>query len=147
MKVVLAIISFACLLQLPLSGQRQADNWVWGLCNGDGQCPIPYGSGIIKFSDFGIESITSKYFDFRINKGSASISDSLGNLLLVFNGKHLFDSSGAIIDSFYVGDFSSMPVGFKNSLFLNVPGNPDKYCLFNSYSSSSTHFLLLSFDK
>ena len=97
-------------------GQRQADNWVWGLCNGDGICSTPWGSGILKFNETGVESISSVYFDYRINKGSASISDSAGNLLLVFNGKYLFDSTGAIIDSFYFGNFSEMPVGFKNSL-------------------------------
>lgn len=133
MKFYKLIIPFLFLFQFSLNAQRQADNWVWGICTPDDGCPEPFGSGLMKFNDIGIESITSKYFDYRINKGSASISDSLGNLLLVFNGKYLFDSTGAIIDSFYVGDFSGMPVGFKNSLFLNVPGQPDKYCLFNSY--------------
>lgn len=123
---------FCCLINALLS-QRQADNWVWGLCNGNGLCNSPWGSGIIKFNDTSIESITSTYFDYRINKGSASISDSAGNLLLVFNGKYLFNSSGEIIDSFYLGNFSEMPVGFKSSLFLNVPNNQNNYCLFNSY--------------
>jgi hypothetical protein len=133
MKVYKIIILFLIITQFSLKAQRQADNWVAGICNGNGICDSPFGTTVIKFNDFGIENISSKYFDYRINKGSASISDSLGNLLLAFNGKYLFDSTGAIIDSFYISDFSGMPVGFKNSLFLNVPGSPDKYCLFNSY--------------
>lgn len=133
MRVYLLILILAISSFSELFSQRQADNWVWGLCNGDGVCATPWGSGILKFNDTGIESISSKYFDYRINKGSASISDSAGNLLLVFNGKYLFDSTGAITDSFYLGNFSEMPVGFKNSLFLNVPDEPNNYCLFNSY--------------
>jgi len=116
-----------------VSAQRQADNWVWGLCSPENGCPEPFGSGILKFNSVGLESIVSANFQYRINKGSASISDSAGNLLLVFNGKYLFDSTGAIIDSFYLGNFSEMPVGFKNSLFLDLPSKPDGYCLFNSY--------------
>jgi hypothetical protein len=137
MKFYKLIIPCLFIFQFSLNAQRQADNWVWGICTPDNGCPEPFGSGVMKFNDFGIESITSKFFDYRFTKGSASISDSLGNLLLVFNGKYLFDSTGAIIDSFYIGDFSEMLVGFKNSLFLNLPGQPDKYCLFNSYASLS----------
>jgi len=117
-----------------VSAQRQADNWVWGLCSPENGCPEPFGSGILKFNSVGLESIVSANFQYRINKGSASISDSAGNLLLVFNGKYLFDSTGAIIDSFYLGNFSEMPQGFKNTIFLDVPGYSNRYCLFNSYS-------------
>lgn len=127
--------------------QRQADNWVWGLCSPENGCPEPFGSGILKFNSVGLESIVSANFQYRINKGSASISDSSGNLLLVFNGKYLFDSMGAIIDSFYFGNFSEMPVGFKNSLFLNIPGTSDKYCLFNSYAKPlNGQPIILAFD-
>jgi hypothetical protein len=133
MKIYIFIFVFAVSSFAELLSQRQADNWVWGLCSPDNGCPEPYGSGVLKFNNTGLESIESANFQYRINKGSASISDSLGNLLLVFNGKYLFDSTGAIIDSFYIGDFSEMPVGFKNSLFLSVPDKPDNYCLFNSY--------------
>ncbi len=134
MKFNLLILVFALTSFSELLSQRQADNWVWGLCSPENGCPEPYGSGVLKFNNTGLESIESANFQYRINKGSASISDSLGNLLLVFNGKYLFDSSGAIIDSFYSGNFSEMPLGFKNSLFLNVPGSSQKYCLLNSYS-------------
>jgi len=133
MKKIILYFFFATISISNLFSQRQADNWVWGLCTPGNGCPEPFGSGILKFNNTGLESIISSNFQYRINKGSASISDSAGNLLLVFNGKYLFDSTGAIIDSFYLGDFSEMPVGFKNSLFLNVPNKPDKYCLFNSY--------------
>jgi hypothetical protein len=134
MRLYILLFLTLILCHLPLQSQRQADNWVAGICNGNGICSPPYGTTVVKFNDFSIESITNKYFDFRINKGSASISDSLGNLFLVFNGKHLFDSSGAIIDSLYLSDFDGMPVGYKSSLFLNVPGHPKNYCLFNSYA-------------
>lgn len=148
MKFILIIISLILIVQLPLKSQRQADNWVYGICTPENGCPEPYGSGVLKFNDSGIESITSKYFGYLFNKGSASISDSLGNLLLAFNGKYLFDSTGAIIDSFYVGDFFEMPIGFKNSLFLNVPGSPDKYCLFNSYANVINNPLIIeAFDS
>ena len=133
MRLYILLFFTLILCHLPLQSQRQADNWVYGICTPDNGCPEPFGSGIMKFNATGIESISSVFFDFRFTKGSASISDSLGNLLLAFNGKYLFDSTGAIIDSFYVGDFFEMPICFKNSLFLNVPGSPNKYCLFNSY--------------
>jgi hypothetical protein len=133
MKIYFLIFLFSIASFSNLFSQRQGDNWVWGLCSPEDGCPTPYGSGVLKFNDEGLESIVSSNFQYRINKGSASISDSLGNLLLVFNGKYLFDSTGSIIDSFYIGNFSEMPVGFKNSLFLSVPNKPNKYCLFNSY--------------
>ena len=135
MKYFVIFLVLFCLSSLSF-GQRQADNWIWGLCSPENGCPEPFGSGIMKFNDIGLESITSSNFQYRINKGSASISDSTGNLLLVFNGKYLFDSSGEIIDSFYTGDFSEMSVGFKNSLFLNKPGSANNYCLFNSFAKS-----------
>ena len=50
-------------------GQRQADNWVWGICNGNGLCAPPFGSGILKFNENGVESITSKYW-MKINPQS-----------------------------------------------------------------------------
>ncbi len=117
-----------------LNCQRQADNWVWGLCSPENTCPEPFGTTVMQFDDTGIVSIKSKFYPFRFTKGSTSISDAQGNLLLSFNGKYLFDSSGAITDSLYNLNFDEMPIGYKAALFLNVPGTTDKYCLFNSYT-------------
>jgi len=95
------LILFITVNSLSLSAQKEAYNWIWGTCfpefGCDGIDDGLNGTGIMKFNDDSLESITTKYFPAPFTKGTATISDSLGNFLMAFNGKTLFDSSGNTI--------------------------------------------------
>src|SRR5574343_1255568 len=99
MRILLVFI--VLLLQLNASAQKEAYNWIWGTCfpefGCDGVDDGLNGTGIMKFNDDSLESITTKYFPAPFTKGSAAISDSSGNCLMAFNGKTLFDSAGSIL--------------------------------------------------
>ncbi len=86
----------------------------------------------MKFNDDSLESITTKYFPAPFTKGSATISDSLGNFLMAFNGKTLFDSSGNILSELSDIDFNDIIVGYRGFIFLKMKGNYTTYYLLNS---------------
>lgn len=118
--------------------QKEAYNWIWGTCfpefGCDGIDDGLNGTGIMKFNDDSLESITTKYFPAPFTKGSATISDSLGNFLMAFNGKTLFDSSGNVISELTDLDYDDIIVGYRGFLFLKLQFNDGLFYLINSYS-------------
>jgi hypothetical protein len=120
------------------AAQREADTWVWGTCLFEivDTCIAPYSNSQMNFDNDSISIITNTYFPGRFTKGTAPISDADGNLLMVFNNQVLFDAAGAVIDTFYYGDFNSMPVGINSSLFLKLNESSISYYLFYSYGIS-----------
>jgi hypothetical protein len=119
-----------------LSAQKEAYNWIWGTCfpefGCDGIDDGLNGTGIMKFNNDSLESITTKYFPAPFTKGSATISDSLGNFLMAFNGKTLFDSSGNILSELSDIDFNDIIVGYRGFIFLKMKDNFTTYYLLNS---------------
>lgn len=128
-------ILFLIILHSSAFSQKEAYNWIWGTCfpefGCDGIDDGLNGTGIMKFNDDSLQSITTKYFPAPFSKGSATISDSLGNFLMAFNGKTLFDSSGSVIAELSDVDYDDLIVGYRGFLFLNSRFN-DEYYLINS---------------
>lgn len=135
----LVVIAFL-LVQISAIAQKEAYNWIWGTCfpefGCDGIDDGLNGTGIMKFNDDSLESITTKYFPAPFTKGSATISDSLGNFLMAFNGKTLFDSSGNVISELTDLDYDDIIVGYRGFLFLKPQFNDGLFYLINSYSGN-----------
>ncbi len=136
---ILFVFTFLAL-QITASAQKEAYNWIWGTCfpefGCDGIDDGLNGTGIMKFNDDSLESITTKYFPAPFTLGSAAISDSLGNFLMAFNGKTLFDSSGSVIAELTNVDYDDLIVGYRGFLFLKPQFNDELYYLINSYSGN-----------
>jgi len=134
--VLLLILSF----YNSTSAQKEAYNWIWGTCfpefGCDGIDDGLNGTGILKFNDDSLERITTKYYPAPFTKGSATISDSLGNFLMAFNGKTLFDSSGNVISDLTNVDYDDIIVGYRGFLFLKPRFNAGFYYLINTYSGN-----------
>lgn len=125
------------ILSFYSAAQREADTWVWGICNtANDTCTPPFSSSLMHFDNDSITHFSTVYFPGRFTKGTAPISDADGNLLMVFNNQVLFDAAGVVIDTFYYGDFNSMPVGINSSLFLKLNDSSISYYLFYSYGIS-----------
>ncbi len=135
----LIVIAFL-LLQISAIAQKEAYNWIWGTCfpefGCDGIDDGLNGTGIMKFNDDSLESITTKYFPAPFTLGSATISDSLGNFLMAFNGKTLFDSSGNILSELSELDWNDLIIAYRGFLFLKPRINDGYYYLMNSYSGN-----------
>jgi hypothetical protein len=142
MRLIFSFL-FCIIFQIQLSAQKEAYNWIWGTCfpefGCDGIDDGLNGTGIMKFNDDSLESITTKYFPAPFTKGSATISDSLGNFLMAFNGKTLFDSSGNVISELTDLDYDDIIVGYRGFLFLKPRINDGYYYLINSYSGNFTN--------
>jgi len=132
----LIVIAFL-LVQISAIAQKEAYNWIWGTCfpefGCDGIDDGLNGTGIMKFNNDSLESITTKYFPAPFTKGSATISDSLGNFLMAFNGKTLFDSSGNELADLTQISYDDMLVGYRGFLFLKLNDSSNDYYLLNSY--------------
>jgi hypothetical protein len=132
---ILFVFTFL-VLQITAYAQKEAYNWIWGTCfpefGCDGIDDGLNGTGIMKFNNDSLESITTKYFPAPFSRGSATISDSLGNFLMAFNGKTLFDSSGNILSELSDIDFNDIIVGYRGFIFLKMKGNYTTYYLLNS---------------
>jgi hypothetical protein len=133
----LIILSFL-VIHISASAQKEAYNWIWGTCfpefGCDGIDDGLNGTGIMKFNDDSLESITTKYFPAPFSRGSAAISDSLGNFLMAFNGKTLFDSSGNELANLTSLSYDEMRVGYRGFLFLKLNDNSSDYYLLNSFN-------------
>jgi len=131
------------LHQISASAQKEAYNWIWGTCfpefGCDGIDDGLNGTGIMKFNDDSLESITTRYFPAPFSLGSAAISDSIGNFLMAFNGKTLFDSSGNVLAQLTELPFNEVILGYRGFLFLKPRINDDYYYLVNSYSGNFTN--------
>jgi len=138
MRILLVFIVLH--LQLNASAQKEAYNWIWGTCfpefGCDGVDDGLNGTGIMKFNDDSLESITTKYFPAPFTKGSATISDSLGNFLMAFNGKTLFDSSGNVIEEMNDAPFNDVYFGYRAFVFLKHRLSGNNYNLIHSYGGS-----------
>jgi len=137
--VLLLILSF----YKSASAQKEAYNWIWGTCfpefGCDGIDDGLNGTGIMKFNDDSLESITTKYFPAPFSRGTATISDSLGNFLMAFNGKTLFDSSGNILSELSELTWNDLIIAYRGFLFLKPRINDGYYYLINSYSGNFTN--------
>ena len=135
----LIILSFL-VVQISASAQKEAYNWIWGTCfpefGCDGIDDGLNGTGIMKFNDDSLESITTKYFPAPFSLGTAAISDSIGNFLMAFNGKTLFDSSGNVISELTNVEYDDIIVGYRGFLFLKPRFNDGFYYLINTYSGN-----------
>jgi len=138
----LIILSFL-VIHISASAQKEAYNWIWGTCfpefGCDGIDDGLNGTGIMKFNDDSLESITTKYFPAPFSLGTAAISDSIGNFLMAFNGKTLFDSSGNVLAQLTELPFNEVILGYRGFLFLKPRINDDYYYLVNSYSGNFTN--------
>ncbi len=136
------VYSFLVFLFISSStiAQKEAYNWIWGTCfpefGCDGINDGLNGTGIMKFNDDSLESITTKYFPAPFSLGSATISDSLGNFLMAFNGKTLFDSSGNILTELTQLPFDEVIIAYRGFIFLKPRINNKYYYLINSYSGN-----------
>lgn len=135
----LIILSFL-VIHISASAQKEAYNWIWGTCfpefGCDGIDDGLNGTGIMKFNDDSLESITTKYFPAPFTRGSAAISDSSGNLLMAFNGKTLFDSSGNIIAEMNESAFNDVYFGYRGFIFLRHKLLGNNFKLIHSYGGS-----------
>jgi hypothetical protein len=131
---------FCILFQIQLSAQKEAYNWIWGTCfpefGCDGIDDGLNGTGIMKFNDDSLESITTKYFPAPFTLGSAAISDSMGNFLMAFNGKTLFDSSGNIVSEMTELPLDEIILGYRGFLFLKPKVDDKYYYLLSGYSGN-----------
>jgi hypothetical protein len=136
---ILFVFTFL-VLQITASAQKEAYNWIWGTCfpefGCDGIDDGLNGTGIMKFNDDSLESITTKYFPAPFSRGSATISDSLGNFLMAFNGKTLFDSSGNIIAEMNESAFNDVYFGYRGFVFLRHKLSGNNFKLIHSYGGS-----------
>jgi hypothetical protein len=90
----------------------------------------------MKFNNDSLESITTKYFPAPFSRGTATISDSLGNFLMAFNGKTLFDSSGNTIAEMNESAFNDLYFGYRGFIFLRHKLSGNNFKLIHSYGSS-----------
>lgn len=129
--ICLFIILF---LKQALFGQREADNIVGGICIEGTVCDPPFSIVALRFDNDSLVSISAIPVNGSFQRGaSTSISDTLGNLLLTFNGKYLYKANGAIVDTFFYGLYDTMTVASGHALFLKLNKNDDEYYLINSY--------------
>jgi len=128
------------VIHISASAQKEAYNWIWGTCfpefGCDGIDDGLNGTGIMKFNDDSLESIKTKYFPAPFALGSAAISDSLGNFLMAFNGKTLFDSSGNVLAELTELPYDEVIIAYRGFLFLKTRVNDGYYYLINSYSGN-----------
>jgi hypothetical protein len=139
MRLIRILLTFWFFLHtLSAIAQKEAYNWIWGTCfpefGCDGVDDGLNGTGIMKFNDDSLESITTRYFPAPFSRGSATISDSLGNFLMAFNGKTLFDSSGNELANLTSLSYDEMRVGYRGFLFLKLNDNSSAYYLLNSFN-------------
>ncbi len=135
-------------LEQTLFAQREADNLVYGVCIEGNVCDPPFSTGVIKFDDDSIVSISNLPINGSFQRGSsASISDTLGNLLLTFNGKYLYKADGAIVDTFFYGLYDTMTVAPGHGLILKLNKTDNEYYLINTYGRFiDNHPVLAEYD-
>ncbi|SDS41464.1 gliding motility-associated C-terminal domain-containing protein [Gillisia sp. Hel1_33_143] len=80
----------------------------------------------LHFTDSGVESISNS--SLQTSEGSASISDSYGNLLFYTDGTRVFDRTNEIMQngSSLKGNASST----QSAIIVPRPGNPGRYYIF-----------------
>lgn len=136
-----------CSLTTSLYGQREADNLVYGICNEGAVCDPPFSIGTLKFNNDGVESINLLPINGSFLRGSTSISDTLGNLMLAFNGKYIYKPDGAIVDTFFYGLYDTMTVAPGHGLFLKLNKTDNEFYLINTYGRFiDNHPVLGSYD-
>lgn len=125
-------LSFTCE---HCNAQKEAFNWIWGICTQGDSCELPYSVTIVKFGYDSIERIYSpNNFGGSFYSGTATISDSLGNFLMAFDGKILYDSVGNVIQELTELPYGSIPSGRKSFIFLKIKNERDCYHLIYNYS-------------
>ena len=134
MKKLFLLLLFFCFFQNCYS-QKEAFNWIWGICTAGDSCELPYSVSIIKFGSDSIERVYSpNNFGGSFYAGTATISDSLGNFLMAYNGKTLLDSVGNVIQELTDLPYGSIPAGRKSFVFLKIKNESDCYHLIYNYS-------------
>ena len=132
-KLLFLFLLFGGIFQC--NAQKEAFNWIWGICNSLDSCSPNYGTVILKFNDNEIEKISNRNFREDFYSGTATISDSLGNFLMAFNGRFLFDSTGNVIDSFINLPSGLYASGYKSFIFLKPKKKDNIYHLLYNYST------------
>jgi len=132
-KLLFLFLLFGGIFQC--NAQKEAFNWIWGICTAGDSCELPYSVSIIKFGSDSIERVYSpNNFGGSFYAGTATISDSLGNFLMAYNGKTLLDSVGNVIQELTDLPYGSIPAGRKSFVFLKIKNESDCYHLIYNYS-------------
>ena len=131
MNYRLGMLVLLSLLCSSTFAQREAYSFIWGNCDTtENSCSGIYGTAIMRFNDDSIASIDTVNFPSDFFGFSTCISDSNGRMLMAFNNKYLFDSSGTILQEYIAADDE---LYYRQSaLFFKLKGNGSYYYLLNS---------------
>ena len=122
---------FLLLISNNSFAQREAYSWIWGLCDStENSCSGIYGTAVMRFNDDSIASIDTVSFPSDFFGFSTCISDSNGRMLMAFNNKYLFDSSGTILREYIAAEDE---LYYRQSaLFFKLKDDSAVYYLLNS---------------
>ena len=136
-KLLFLFLLFGGIFQC--NAQKEAFNWIWGICTAGDSCNLPYSVSIIKFGSDSIERVYSpNNFGGSFYAGTATMSDSLGNFLMAFDGKFLYDSVGNTIAELTNQNYGSITAPINSFTFLRLKNDKENYYLIYNYSKFLT---------